>query len=82
MWLERLGIVDFYVRAAYLVLLTLIAWLVFTDVSKKMRKDREARAAGRTLDKLSTGIEWHKRLHNIRIPPVVYFPRAGIRCSA
>jgi len=82
MWLERMGKVDFYVRATYLVLLTLIAWLVFTDVSRKMRKDREARAAGRTLDKLSTGIEWHKRLHNIRIPPVVHFPRAGIRCSA
>jgi hypothetical protein len=82
MWLERIGKVDFYVRAAYLVLLTLVAWLVFTDVSKKMRKDREARAAGRTLDKLSTGIEWHKRLHKIRIPPVVHFERAGIRCSA
>jgi len=82
MWLERLGKVDFYVRAAYLVLLTLVAWLVFTDVSRKMRKDREARAAGKVLDKLSTGIEWHKRLHNIRIPPVVHFQRAGIRCSA
>jgi uncharacterized membrane protein YfcA len=81
MWLERLGKVDAYVRAGYLGLLTLIASLVFTDVWKKMRKDREARAAGRTVDKLSTGIEWHKRLHKIRIPPVVHFERAGIRCS-
>ncbi len=82
MWLERLGIVDVYVRGGYMVLLTLIAWLVFTDVAKKMRKDRATKAAGREVDALSTGIEWHKTLHKIRIPPMVHFKRAGIRCSA
>lgn len=81
MWLERIGKIDLYVRTGYLVLLTLIAWLVFADVSKRRRKEREARASGRELDALATGIEWHKTLHKIKIPPVVNFKRAGIRCS-
>ena len=82
MWLERLGKVDTYVRSGYLVLLTLIAWLVFTDVARKMHKDRAAKAAGREVDALSTGIEWHKTLHKLKIPPMVHFKRAGVRCSA
>jgi uncharacterized membrane protein YfcA len=82
MWLERIGHVDQYVRYGYLALLALIAWLVFADVAKKRRKDREALAAGRKMDALATGIEWHKTLHKIRIPPVVHFKHAGIRCSA
>lgn len=82
MWLERIGKIDLYVRVGYLVLLTLIAWLVFADIAKKRRKDREAREAGRPVDALSTGIEWHKTLHKINIPPVIDFPKAGIRCSA
>jgi uncharacterized protein len=82
MWLERLGKVDVYVRSGYLVLLTLIAWLIFTDLAKKRRKEREALASGKNLDALATGIEWHKTLHKIRIPPVVHFRKAGIRCSA
>lgn len=81
MWLERIGQIDLYVRSAYLVLLTLIAWLVFADISKKRRKEREALASGRKLDALATGIEWHKTLHKINIPPVVHFKRAGVRCS-
>jgi len=82
MWLEWTGKVDAYVRSGYLFLLTLIAWLVFTDIAKKLRKDREAQAAGRKVDTLSTGIEWHKALHKIKIPPMIHFKRAGIRCSA
>jgi len=82
MWLERIGRVDATVRLCYLVLLTLIAWLVFTDVSRKMRKEREARAAGKSLDSLSTGIEWHKKFQKLKIPPVIHFKKAGIRCSA
>jgi uncharacterized membrane protein YfcA len=81
MWLERIGRVDQAVRYGYLALLALIAWLVFTDVAKKRRKDRAARAAGKPLDALSTGIEWHKTFHKIKIPPVIHFKRAGIRCS-
>jgi len=82
MWLERIGRVDTTVRLCYLVLLTLISWLVFTDVARKMRKEREARAAGKSLDSLSTGIEWHKKLQRLRVPPVIHFRKAGIRCSA
>ena len=82
MWLERIGKVDVYVRCGYLVILTLIAWLVFADASKRRKKERQARAAGKSLDANATGIEWHKTLHKINIPPVIYFKRAGIRCSA
>ena len=52
------------------------------DVAKKKRKDREAVAAGRELDKLATGLEWHKTLHKIKIPPMVHFKEAQIYCSA
>jgi len=81
MWLERIGKVDEYVRLGYLALLALVAWLVFADVARRRRKERDALAAGRQLDALATGIEWHKTLHKLRIPPVVHFERAGIRCS-
>ena len=82
MWLERIGKVDVFVRYGYLGLLTLIAWVVFADIAKKMRKDREARASGKTVDALSTGIEWHKTFHKLNIPPIVNFNTAHIRCSA
>ncbi|MBF0376346.1 MAG: sulfite exporter TauE/SafE family protein [Desulfamplus sp.] len=82
MWLERLGNVEFVVRILYLVLLGLIAWMVFADVAKKMRKDREAIARGQAVDALSTGIEWHKTLHKINIAPMVHFTAAGITCTA
>ncbi|MDP1761297.1 MAG: sulfite exporter TauE/SafE family protein, partial [Deltaproteobacteria bacterium] len=52
MWLERIGQVEKYVRLLYLVLLSLIAWMVFADVAKKKKKDRAAAAAGREVDKL------------------------------
>jgi uncharacterized membrane protein YfcA len=82
MWLERLGSVALYVRYGYMVLLTVIAWVVFADVRQKQKKDHEARVAGRTVDALSTGLEWHKKLQRIKIPPVIYFPKSGVRCSA
>ena len=82
MWLERLGKVDLYVRWMYVVLLILIAWMVFSDVAKKRKKEKEAMAAGIEVDKLATGIEWHKTLHKIKIPPVIHFKAAGFYCSA
>jgi len=82
MWLERMGNVEFVVRVLYLVLLGLIAWMVFADVAKKMRKDRETRARGEAVDALSTGIEWHKTMHKIKIAPMVHFKAAGITCTA
>jgi uncharacterized protein len=82
MWLERIGIVGPVVRWMYLGLLAMIAWMVFADVAKKRRKEREAIAAGREVDKLATGIEWHKSLHKIKIPPMVHFKTAQITCTA
>jgi uncharacterized membrane protein YfcA len=82
MWFERLGKVDLYVRWLYLVLLTLIAWMVFADVFKKRKKEKELKAAGKELDQLATGIEWHKTLHKIKIPPMVHFKEAQIYCTA
>jgi uncharacterized membrane protein YfcA len=81
MWLERIGKIDLYVRCGYLILLTAIAWLVFADVIKRRNKDRAALAAGRPIDDLATGIEWYKTLQRINIPPIMNFPKAGIRCS-
>jgi uncharacterized membrane protein YfcA len=82
MWLERIGVVGPVVRWMYMILLALIAWMVFHDVAKKQRKEREALEAGREVDKLATGIEWHKTLHKIKIPPMVQLKAAGITCTA
>jgi hypothetical protein len=82
MWLERLGHVDIFVRIAYLILLGLIAWLVFTDVTQKRRRDREAMASGRVVSDESGGIQWHRTFHKIRIPPMIHFKTSGIYCSA
>jgi uncharacterized protein len=62
-------------------LLTVIAWIVFTDVSKTKKKEREALAVGRKLEGETSGIEWYKALHRITIPPVVTFKTSGVRCS-
>ena len=82
MWLERLGSVEIIVRYLYLVLLAFIAWMVFSDVYKRNKKEKEARAAGREIDKLATGIEWHKTFQKIKIPPMIHLKTAGIYCSA
>ena len=82
MWLERLGKVDVTVRWIYVALLSFIAWMVFHDVNKRRQKEKAARAAGQDVDKLATGIEWHKTLHKIKIPPMVNLEVAGIYCSA
>jgi len=82
MWLERLGSVEAVVRYIYLGLLFCIAWMVFHDVNKRRQKEKAAIAAGKEVDKLATGIEWHKALHKIKIPPMVHLHAAGIYCSA
>lgn len=82
MWLERIGSVEKTVRFLYLFLLAFIVWMVFSDVAKKRRKEREALAAGQEVDKLATGLEWHKTFHKIKIPPMVHLKVAGITCSA
>lgn len=82
MWLERLGSVEMVVRYLYLVLLALITYMVFSDVAKRKKKEREAAAAGKEVDKLATGLEWHKTFHKIKIPPMIHLSVAGIYCSA
>ena len=82
MWLERLGRVDEVVRWLYVVLLIALAWMVFSDIAIRKKKEREAEARGETLDKNATGIDWATKLHAIKIPPMVTFHAAGITCSA
>jgi uncharacterized membrane protein YfcA len=82
MWLERIGKVDMVVRWIYLALLAFITWMVFADVAKRKAKERAAIASGQEVDKLATGLEWHKTLHKIKIPPMVNLSVAGIYCSA
>mgnify|MGYP001493727393 CR=1 FL=1 len=82
MWLERIGSVEKVVRWIYIFLLAFIAWMVFHDVAKRRAKERAALARGEKLTGLETGVEWHKALHKIKIPPMVHLKEAGIYCSA
>jgi len=82
MWLERIGSVEKVVRWIYIALLAFIAWMVFHDVAKRKAKERAALARGEKLTGLETGVEWHKALHKIKIPPMVHLKEAGIYCSA
>ena len=70
-WLERIGSVDKVVR-----------WLYVHDVWLRRKKEREAAAENRELDKHATGVDWATRLQAIRIPPVVHYKHADITCSA
>lgn len=83
MWLERLGSVEKVVRWLYLFLLSGIAWMVFHDVAGRKKKEKEAAASGKAVEEGGAGgIEWHKTLHKIKIPPMIHFKVAGIYCSA
>ncbi|HDQ39632.1 MAG TPA: sulfite exporter TauE/SafE family protein [Desulfonatronum sp.] len=82
MWLERIGRVDAVVRYLYLVLLFAIAWMMITDIRKRFKMDKLAKEKGGDVDKLARGLEWHKTVHKLKIPPMVHFVQAGITCSA
>jgi len=82
MWLERIGSVEKVVRWIYIALLAFIAWMVFHDVAKRRQKEREAAAKGVKLEAGATGVEWHKALYKIKIPPMAHLKEAGIYCSA
>ena len=47
-----------------------------------LTKQKAAAARGEEVDALATGVEWHKTLHKIKIPPMVHLEVAGIYCSA
>ncbi len=81
MWLERIGRVDAVVRYMYLVLLFAIAWMMITDIRKRFKMDRLAKEKGGDVDKLARGLEWHKTVHKLKIPPMMTFTQAGITCS-
>ena len=82
MWLERLGNVDKVVRWLYIALLTSIAWMVFHDVSKRRKMERDAAARGEVLDESVQGIDFASKLHKFKLPPMVHLKEAGIYCSA
>ena len=77
--LERIGNLEKVVRWIYIALLAFIAWTVFADVAKRKRKEAAAAAKGEQLDAGATGIEWHKTLHKMKIPPMMHFKAT---CSA
>lgn len=81
MWLERLGNVEKVVRWIYLGLLAFIAWMVFHDIAVKKRKEAQAVREGKSIEDM-VGVEWHKALHKIKIPPMVTLHVAGVHCSA
>ncbi len=78
MWLERLGKVDFYVRLSYLLLLGLVGWRILTDVHRNHRSPREN---GEASAEPAPAVYPERRWPAAWIPPVVRFPRAGVRCS-
>ena len=55
---------------------------MFHDVNKRRAKEKAAAAKGEVLEAGATGVEWHKTLHKIKIPPMVHLKAAGITCSA
>jgi hypothetical protein len=78
MHFERLGNVEPVVRWTYVAFLVLIAWMVFYDYAKSLRrKNTEAAEQGHGPE----GITWYKTLHRIKIPPIVHFKTAGFTCS-
>ncbi|MCS7316342.1 MAG: sulfite exporter TauE/SafE family protein [Bryobacterales bacterium] len=82
MWLERTGRVDVIVRLAYLLLLGLVAWRLLRDVSGG-RSDQAREGEGGSHSVASAALRpAGRRRVALRIPPVLRFPRAGVRCSA
>ncbi len=76
MYLEMLGVVGSVIRYCYMILLVLISWTVFADIAKQKKQF----VVGAT-EETAVGIDWYKRLHKIKIPPMVHFKTAGVYCS-
>ncbi|MEW6668320.1 MAG: sulfite exporter TauE/SafE family protein [Thermodesulfobacteriota bacterium] len=79
MYLERLGRVDAVVRWVYVLFLALIAWMIFYDYAKAVKKKKVGAQAG---ERGTEGITWYQTFHRIKIPPMVDFKAAGFTCSA
>lgn len=76
--LEAIGLVGPVVRWIYVGFLACIFLMVLTDILKKRKAEREGIKEG---DKLKGGLDFSRTLHNIKIPPMIHFPQAGIYCS-
>lgn len=79
MYLERLGRIDAVVRYVYVLFLALIAFMVFYDYAKAVRKKKAGAVDG---ERGTEGLTWYKTFHKINIPPMVHFKTAGFTCSA
>jgi uncharacterized membrane protein YfcA len=79
MYFERIGRVESVVRWIYVIFLAIIAWMVFYDYAKAVKKKRTGVEVG---ESGATGITWYKSLHKIKIPPLMHFKTAGFTCSA
>lgn len=81
MWLERIGKVDLYIRLAYLLLLGLVASRLLKDIrADRHERRREQEHCGETVQ-VAEHESGERRPPAAWIPPVVRFPRAGVRCS-
>lgn len=81
MWLERLGKVDLYVRLAYLFLLGTVAWRILMDLRSRQRPPHGAHEAAGAPSAVAPPMPAESRLLAVRIPPLIRFPCAGVRCS-
>jgi uncharacterized membrane protein YfcA len=78
MHLERLGQIESVVRWVYVGFLCLIAFMVFYDYFKAVKKKKIGTVDG---DRGTEGITWYKTFHKFKLPPVVHFKTAGFTCS-
>ncbi len=80
MWLERIGVINLFVRWTYVALLTFMAWLVFAEVGKRPRERREVASGGQSPN-MPGRVHWQRSLLAVNIAPMVTFRTACIHCS-
>lgn len=80
-YLEALGLVGPVIRWIYVGFLCIIFLMILTDILKKLKMEKEAKAGGGEIDKKSRGLDFSTPLHKIKIPPMMHFKQAGIYCS-
>jgi uncharacterized membrane protein YfcA len=79
LYLESLGMAESVIRKAYIVFLLLIGSYVLYDYLSHVFRSRRVAAGKQPATTSEETIAM--KLQRIRIPPMVYFPTAGIRCS-
>jgi uncharacterized membrane protein YfcA len=79
MRLEALGIAGPVIRWVYVVFLCLIGTLVFYDYFKKRAMDRRGGVSASASSE--SAVQWHLALHRIKLPPIIHFKAAQVRCS-